>query len=369
MSLRNLSSTMNNTTNSLIDNLELLNIVPINKEIKKIVEDKDIQWLCHFTPRSNLENIKKFGLLPRNQLGKYSDITATLTDITRYDGHLDTICLSISKPNKWMFEKKQREGFDLCLLLINPKILYEKRCAFYPHNAATKCYKNIPIEQFIGAAALETLFDNPITYQKSGFLPTELFRNQNIAKAETTSEQAEVQCYGQIDFENIQYIIEENIPLTYREIENFIRKMQLENYRSSQIALCNKKNSTRFYKFPDNSSSQQIKNEEKVDKKYRHAYPKRTQSNSIKEPEKVYYSIKELNKILHQLDNIETNKGINTNLPNSHNTNNDKKQNSKIKKKDKSYYFDNKEDNYKYSGDNLGCMIMLIIAVFIFIFS
>lgn len=180
--------------------------------------EKNIQWLCHFTPRSNLELIKQHGLLPRNKIqGSF-----IVTDKYRYDGNSNTTCLSISKPNKWMFDKKQQEGFDLCLLLISPEILYLKRCAFYPYNAATASYRGIPIENLMGIDALEATFSDPITFQKSGHAFQSHRRNSNLNIAEPTSDQAEVQCYESIEPEYIQYIIEEDIPLTYQEICRFI---------------------------------------------------------------------------------------------------------------------------------------------------
>lgn len=94
--------------------------------ISEIIKQRNIRWLCHFTPRKNLKEIKRIGLKPRNLL----DHTAIFTDSFRYDQNKNAICLSISKPNKWMFDMKRKQGFDLCLLLIDPAILYKKNCLF-----------------------------------------------------------------------------------------------------------------------------------------------------------------------------------------------------------------------------------------------
>lgn len=93
--------------------------------IPSIITRRNITWLCHFTPRQNLESIKQNGLLPRNLLPQ----GALTTDQYRAD-RSNAICLSISKPNKWMFEMKQNQGMDLCLILINPAVLYEKIAFF-----------------------------------------------------------------------------------------------------------------------------------------------------------------------------------------------------------------------------------------------
>ena len=181
--------------------------------------EKNIKWLCHFTPRSNLELIKQHGLVPRDNIqGSF-----IVTDEYRYDGNSDSTCLSISKPNKWMFEKKQQEGFDLCLLLINPEVLYLKRCAFYPYNAATASYREMPIERLMGVDAMMATFSDLITFRKSGQASQSYKRNSHLDTSEPTSDQAEVQCYETIEPEYIHYIIEEDIPLTYQEISRFVK--------------------------------------------------------------------------------------------------------------------------------------------------
>ncbi|OOS00438.1 hypothetical protein B0186_06235 [Canicola haemoglobinophilus] len=144
--------------------LRLWNLTPEEQEINTFLMERNIKWLCHFTPRENLNKIRRDGLKIRSDL----DFDAVVTDQGRYDRYNNAICLSISKPNKWMYQKKIDQGFDLCLLLISPAVLCKKKCAFYPHNAATASYRHINFEQMAGLSALEKLFNNPITFQKSG---------------------------------------------------------------------------------------------------------------------------------------------------------------------------------------------------------
>ena len=180
--------------------------------ISQVIERRNIRWLCHFTPRSNLENIKQNGLKTRDLLSNWE---TTVTDQGRFDQHRNAICLSISKPNSWMFNKKCEQGFDLCLLLISPEILYKKNCLFFPHNAATASYRNINIESLKDEQALENLFANPISFQKSGKPPQDIFRFHYLLDCETTSDQAEVQCLENIETQYITHIFEYDIPLTY----------------------------------------------------------------------------------------------------------------------------------------------------------
>ena len=184
--------------------------------ISQVIERRNIRWLCHFTPRSNLENIKQNGLKTRDLLSNWE---TTVTDQARFDQHRNAICLSISKPNSWMFNKKCEQGFDLCLLLISPEILYKKNCLFFPHNAATASYRNINIESLKDEQALENLFANPISFQKSGKPPQDIFRFHYLLDCETTSDQAEVQCLENIETQYITHIFEYDIPLTYDEIK------------------------------------------------------------------------------------------------------------------------------------------------------
>lgn len=200
----------------------------MNESVKELLIKRKINWLCHFTPRENINNIKINGLRLRNELGANS----VVTDRSRYDRYQNAICLSISKPNKWMFQKKKEQGFDLCLLLISPKVLYQKNCAFYPHNAATASYRNVPLAQLTGVSALENMFENPITYQKSGLEPQSIWRTQWLNLCETTSDQAEVQCFDNIEPEYIQYIIEDDIPLSYDEVKAFITNEENKKERA-----------------------------------------------------------------------------------------------------------------------------------------
>lgn len=193
-----------------------------NKEdIKKIVSDRNIKYLCHFTPKSNLDKIMRDGINLR-------DIeTMVVTDQSRFDGSKN-ICLTISEPNTWMINDKKKKGFDLALLIIDPKILYEKECLFFPYNAATKGYRNLPAEYFTGAVALERLFDKQITFQKSQQEPQTVYRNGFSKPSITTSNQAEVQVTEKIDAIDIMFIINDDICLNQEQIEEIDKKEKIK---------------------------------------------------------------------------------------------------------------------------------------------
>lgn len=195
-----------------------------SKTIPSIIEQRNIRWLCHFTPRQNLENIKRNGLKTRDSLYNTKVIG---TDNNRSDRFYNSICLSISKPNEKMIRYKESELRNLSLLLLDPAILYKKACVFYPHNAATISFKNMDFVELIGVSAFEKLFDKKVTFQKSKQLETTISRCNRLDKCETTSIQAEVQCLENIEPKYIKYIFEYDIPLTYNEIDLRVNKEKL----------------------------------------------------------------------------------------------------------------------------------------------
>lgn len=186
-----------------------------NQAIRAFVDYRGIRWLCHFTDRKNLPNILKNGLLPRNLL---SD-TAAVSDSLRFDRCSDSLCLSISLHNHWMLNKKIEQGIiDPCLILLSPRILWEKQCTFYPHNAATACYRNIPFDEMSGLYRFKAMFDPVISFQKANGTSGMWARQNHQHFCEPTSQQAEVQCLQAIEPAYILYVIERNLPSSYDEL-------------------------------------------------------------------------------------------------------------------------------------------------------
>lgn len=136
--------------------------------IKKILQTRGIQYLCHFTRIENLDSILTHGLIPRNGLynkkfNNNSDlitISGIFNDEIRLDNHEDATCLSISFPNSKMFYKyRQQSNAQWAVIVLDANVLIDKDCAFYPTNAACNSINDNPIEAFQGPNALENLFD------------------------------------------------------------------------------------------------------------------------------------------------------------------------------------------------------------------
>lgn len=108
--------------------------------IRRIVRQRDINCVVHFTPVENLDNILKYGLLSRKELEARS-LRARIVDPLRLDDRPDRISLSISFPNDRMFFKKRNELRDVAewvVLAFGPALLSELDCLFSPGNAARK---------------------------------------------------------------------------------------------------------------------------------------------------------------------------------------------------------------------------------------
>jgi hypothetical protein len=134
-------------------------------EIEKIVNERNIRWLVHFTRVENLESILENGILPRNSLESLNTIPLTNDEI-RLDGFLNAISVSIEFPNYRMFWKcrcdaKNKDSIpheNWVVIGIKPNVLWEKDCAFCSTNAANSAMIKTKIEERKGAEAFDQLF-------------------------------------------------------------------------------------------------------------------------------------------------------------------------------------------------------------------
>lgn len=139
----------------VLDNTELNNHSTC---IKFYAEEKGIKHVVHFTHIDNVENIIKHGLMSRKNIEE-KGIDSKCSDNDRFDKKLDTISLSISCCNLSMLKSKIKEnGKNYCIIFLKPRVLWEKQCAFYPHNAASKEYINQDVNDFRGGGEIYTPF-------------------------------------------------------------------------------------------------------------------------------------------------------------------------------------------------------------------
>jgi len=161
--------------------------------LKELIEQKSIKFLCHFVLSEKLEQIKTEGLLIPENIKEYAGSGVSDRE--------NAVCLSISELNRSMFSSRLNKNKDAkySLLLINPYILFEKKCLFFPTNAKSGKYQNQPERNFMGLSAFEKLFDNLIPTQKFESSGTEAMRDLDFFDCITTSNQAEVRCYENIE--------------------------------------------------------------------------------------------------------------------------------------------------------------------------
>ena len=106
---------------------------------RRVVSERNIKELIHFTRIDNIPTILKYGILPRDKLDIYAP-GAIINDPSRYDGHTNASCLSVSFPNYKMFYRYSNNNQNQwAVLSLAPQLLYDldiDEFYFYPENAA-----------------------------------------------------------------------------------------------------------------------------------------------------------------------------------------------------------------------------------------
>jgi hypothetical protein len=128
-------------------------------EIQAVASARRIRHLVHFTRCENLPTIFRHGLMAVSTSAR-AGLSVARNDTGRWDGQLDGTSLSIAFPNHSMFFKYRQLSADAdwAVLLIAPQVLWEKDCAFYPHNAADGRMVRRPRDELKSAAALSDMF-------------------------------------------------------------------------------------------------------------------------------------------------------------------------------------------------------------------
>ncbi|WP_135230003.1 DarT ssDNA thymidine ADP-ribosyltransferase family protein [Deinococcus fonticola] len=178
-------------------------------ELRRLVEDRGIRHLVHFTRLENLPGILKHGILSRGVLG---DQGCVWNDGWRGDGRRHANCLSVSYPNyKMFYNYRQQVGGSWAVLLLDPCLLWELDCGFTEVNAASTGVAQRTEASLKTVDAFEALFQND-----------ELRRKLLLPSRYPTNPQAEVLVFEGIHPTFIQEIhLEEHLdasfPLSYED--------------------------------------------------------------------------------------------------------------------------------------------------------
>ena len=112
-------------------------------EIAKIIADKKISHLVHFTPIQNVAGISRYGLIPREYLNcevlKLA-LGPLFPDSKRLDGLPEFSCLSVSGTNyKMLYAKRQAEPAQRWAVIVySAEIMTKLWAEFCATNAASK---------------------------------------------------------------------------------------------------------------------------------------------------------------------------------------------------------------------------------------
>lgn len=174
-------------------------------EIERLARELQIPHLVHFTRCENLPGILEHGLMSVAE-SERRGIEIVRNDGSRWDGQLDGTSLSVSFPNYRMFYKCRQEApdADWAVLLIAPRVLWQKDCAFYCHNAADRRMIRRTREEMKTAQALRDMFSNI-----DG-------REEFLKSCDPTDPQAEVMVYETIEPDLIEAIAFETVEVSGR---------------------------------------------------------------------------------------------------------------------------------------------------------
>lgn len=154
-----------------------------NKEIvNKILSDRGIQYLVHFTPLKNVRGIARYGLIPRNYLSSEvikMELGPLFPDNNRFDGLTEYSCLSVTSPNyKMFYSKRQIKKSSRWAVVIYPAEVLTK---FWSKSCSTNAAGEAPV--ISGGKGISSLF----------ILPS-IRKDLKLTYNQPTDPQAEVLC-------------------------------------------------------------------------------------------------------------------------------------------------------------------------------
>ena len=159
--------------------------------MKSILEQKNINTLCHFTRAENLQSIFEYGIMSRTTLAA-EGIQYYYNDMGRYDRCYNAVCTSIEFPNYKMFYSLRMSSADVdwVVLKLDSRVLCDFECAYCWTNAADRSIAYRPIEERMGMSAFLELFEDRKGYPMRSEL--------GIPESYPTNPQAEVLIFNTI---------------------------------------------------------------------------------------------------------------------------------------------------------------------------
>jgi len=113
-------------------------------EILKIIKQRNITQLIHFTNKKNVSSIIENGLLNNDEL-KRRNLKYISNDPERRDNWTYSISLSITNKNSDLYEafkyRQKLSDNDFTIIKINPTVIVENECIFCDTNAASHTFE------------------------------------------------------------------------------------------------------------------------------------------------------------------------------------------------------------------------------------
>lgn len=160
--------------------------------IKRGIQARNIERLCHFTKSSKLLHImsSEDGILSNNFFDDLEEILDK-NDRRRLDGKEDYVCCSVQYPNSWYLDKIKNSDplfQEWVILFINPELMLNNSTYFCHRNAASDYGSNLKR----GFEGFSAMFNQTV---QGKFL---IRRPSSMLTCCTTDGQAEVLLYKNV---------------------------------------------------------------------------------------------------------------------------------------------------------------------------
>jgi hypothetical protein len=172
--------------------------------IRRIIEGRGVSRLVHFTRLENLASIATDGALHSRAWLEERGRSFVPTDADRLDGR-HSVNLSIEFPNYQMFFSKRRslnlDERHWAVLVFEPRLMWERPCAFSPTNAASSSISSRARESLMSEVALLDLFRSEAETRDGRSVERETL---GIPSSYCTDPQAEVLVQGTVSLDYLQ---------------------------------------------------------------------------------------------------------------------------------------------------------------------
>lgn len=171
-----------------------------DEQFRKIIEERNIEHLVHFTNVKNIESIILNGLIPVKYQTK-NGIHSFKNDVVRNDKLPEMTSFSVEFPNYQMLNKLRlnKNEEEWAIIFLKSDIILARECIFCYDNASKEEIRQIPYEYKMTIEMFSKMFEDIDGYP--------LRKITKLKRYFTTSPQAEIMIKGDIDSKYIEKIV------------------------------------------------------------------------------------------------------------------------------------------------------------------